>query len=220
MSVYLVQKEVFQDCCQKQTERSLLFSEEGLCLDSKVCKFNSTTKILTGLMVHLPVTVPMSGGNQFRQLPRGMNPHKFRDAEFQGTDSRWKRRVTIHWKKTKGWWKGRVMVRHTSKTSQRPHASLSVPLGTCSINCCLHRACRLHTLSIARIKETTCWTLWNFYSLCSLLFPFSSLSSFSYSPPWPPSPFLAPPPNRQERLLSAMFFGSTSFLPRSARVSR
>lgn len=50
--------------------------------------------------------------------------------------------------------------------------------------------------------------------------PFSSLSSFSYSPPWPPSPFLAPPPNRQERLLPAMFFGSTSFLPRSARVSR
>lgn len=32
--------------------------------------------------------------------------------------------------------------------------------------------------------------------------------------------FLALPPNRQERLLSAMFFGSTSFLPRSTRVSR
>lgn len=80
------------------------------------------------------------------------------------------------------------MVRHTSKTSHRPHASHALPVGTCSINCCLHRACRLHILSIACIKETTRWTLWNFYSLCSLFFPFSSLSSFSYSPPCPNIP--------------------------------
>lgn len=63
--------------------------------------------------------------------------------------------------------------------------SSTVPVGTCSINCCLHRACRLHTLSTACIKETTRWTLWNFYSMFSLLFPFPSLSSFSYSPPSP-----------------------------------
>lgn len=98
------------------------------------------------------------------------------------------------------WWRDTLLKQATVP------APLTVwPVGTCSINCCLHRACRLHALSIARIKETTHWTLWNFYSMCSLLFPFSSLSSYSYSPPWPPSPFLAPPPNRQERLLSAMF---------------
>ena len=99
------------------------------------------------------------------------------------------------------------MLRHTSETSRRPHASRTAPLGTCSINCCLHRACRLRTPSIARIKETTCWTLWNFYSMCSLVFPFSLFLPI-------PIPHLGPP------LLSPAFFFSLFFFSSATKQTR
>lgn len=72
----------------------------------------------------------------------------------------------------------------------------------CRINCCLHRACRLQTPSTACIKESTRSTLWNFYSLCSLFFPFPSLSSFSFSPPCPPLPFSFSSATKQTRKTS------------------
>lgn len=45
-------------------------------------------------------------------------------------------------------------MRHTSKTSRRPHASHSLPVGTCGVNCCLHRACRLHTQCLHQRNQT------------------------------------------------------------------
>lgn len=94
------------------------------------------------------------------------------------------------------------MAQHSSKPSCRPSASHGLPMGTCRINCCLHRACRLHTTSTACIKESTRSTLWNFYSLCSLFFPFPFLSSFSYSPPCPPFPFSFSSATKQTRKTS------------------
>lgn len=130
------------------------------------------------------VQVSLVWGKQFRQLP-GMNNMDFIQVQerfflisvqVKGLQySEWKQKTA---KRCLGYSDGT-----THKTSHRPHTSHSLPLGTCTINCCLYRACRLYAPSTARIKETTHWTLWNFYSMCSLLFP------FSYSPPWPPSPF-------------------------------
>lgn len=91
-------------------------------------------------------------------------------------------------RKERGLWKGvwgRMMGRHTSETSHRPHAFCTLPLGTCRINCCLLRACRLRAVSTPCIKETTGWTLWNFYSVCS----FSSLFPLLFLP----IPHLGPP---------------------------
>lgn len=110
------------------------------------------------------------------------------------------------------------MVRHTSKTSHRPHTSRSAPLGTCSVNCCLHRACRLRTLSIARIKETTCWTLWNFYSMCSLLFPFF-LSFFLFLFPTLAPLSLFSSATKQTRKTSPCHVFRLDFLPAQKRSS-
>lgn len=95
-------------------------------------------------------------------------------------------------------------MRHTSKTSHSPHASHSVPLGTCSLNCCLHRACRLHAHYLLLASKKPHSELYEIFIHCvhfSSLFP-----SFFLFPTLAPSPlfkkfFLAPPPNRRERLL-------------------
>lgn len=105
------------------------------------------------------------------------------------------------------------MAQHSSKLSRRPAASHGLPEGTCRINCCLHRACRLCTPSTTCIKESTRSTLWNFYSLCSLFFPFPSLSSFSYSPPCPPFPFSFSSATKQTRKTSLSRVFQLDFLP-------
>lgn len=78
------------------------------------------------------------------------------------------------------------MLWHTSETNRRPLfllPSLSSPLAVCPRGrvaliaaSTQPRVC--HTLSNARIKEITSSTLWNFYSICSLLFPFPSFFLF------------------------------------------
>lgn len=86
MSLYLVQKEVFKDCCQKQTERSLLFSEEGLrWAPTQKCAISTTQpKYWRDLWcIHLWLFLRL-GRNQLRQLPRGINPHNSRKLNFKG----------------------------------------------------------------------------------------------------------------------------------------
>lgn len=73
------------------------------------------------------------------------------------------------------------------KESQRPHASHGRPAGACRINCCLHRACRLHTLSCSH-QSNYSLNFMKFLFNVLLLFPFTSLSS--YSPPCSPPSLL------------------------------
>ena len=111
------------------------------------------------------------------------------------------------------WWCDTLL-----KQATVPTLLASAPVGTCSINCCLHRACRLHTLSIARIKETTRWTLWNFYSMCSLLFPFF-LSFFLFLFPTLAPLSLFSSATKQTRKTSPCHVFQLDFLPAQKRSS-
>lgn len=65
---------------------------------------------------------------------------------------------------------GMTHLRKTKPSSLSRHKPAG---GTCNANCRFYTALRLNTISHSLIKETTCSTLWNFHSVCSL-------SSFFY----------------------------------------
>lgn len=90
---------------------------------------------------------------------------------------------------------------------QNHPASPCIPVGLW-VHVALIAACRLHTPSSAFIKETTLCTLWNFYSMCSLLFsPLFLLPTFS-------SPFfLLKCATKQTRKTSLCHVFRLDFLP-------
>lgn len=93
-------------------------------------------------------------------------------------EQRWRRGVS-----------GTVMLRRTSRTSHRPHASRTSPLGTCSINCCLYRACRLHTHHLLLASKKPHTELYEIFIQCV---HFSSLPTPPLFLPIP-IPHLGPP---------------------------
>lgn len=136
-------------------------------------------------------------------------------AEYPETQSRLKK-FTVEWSTQNTgervsrveWW------------CDRPHASLALPVGTCSINCCLHRACSLQTISIACIKEKPHAELYEIF-IHSVHFssPFPSFFLFLFPTLLPPSFFKALPPNKKTRKTSFSRVFRLDFLPAQKRSS-